>query len=462
MVIIAILTCGQSQCQTPGFLYRREGKFNTPHTSHLTLRDGSGQLPFAFPTAIIRNQTPTDRLVPIALHIIGKSDIDMQPLRIQPAMIFHQRQRNKRRTKAIERFRLNNTFTVHKSIQNAYQCRTLSGIILQIEQLEPSETGSTESIFHIRFVTLYREMSGGLMKTFRLRGQMILFQPVTEDFKIIRIKHTGIFGNLTIIGIYLELAVLMPHHRTRTAGDGTGIVLIGSRTGIIQNTAFLSIHISKGSAHMGGISVSPTHTAGHKEIFPLLRALPTQVIIRTVAIQMPVVTTAEIIQPLTHHIYLRIQFIAQTEHHERRMVSKMLQQHISFPLQKIIQPLILPLDVTPQRKLYLIVNALYVSRFKCSTRRGERVAAIMIDAILFRYAEDTLPGCHIHRSISRQRKDASIVLTPHESFVTINHELRALYLKLTHTEIHHTVIPVLSGTKCHIQFIKRRVKLTPQ
>ena len=98
--------------------------------------------------------------------------------------------------------------------------------------------------------------------------------------------------------------------------NGTGIVFIRSRTRIIQNTTLLSIYVRKGSTYMSRISVSTTYTAGHKEIFSILRTFPTKVIIGTEAIQMTIIPIAEIIEPFTHHIYLRIQFITQTQHHK--------------------------------------------------------------------------------------------------------------------------------------------------
>ena len=145
---------------------------------------------------------------------------------------------------------------------------------------------------------------------------MVLFQTITKNLKIIRMKHPGIFLYLTVIGIDLKLTVFMPHYRAGTVRNGTGIVFIRSRTRIIQNATLLSIYVRKGSTYMSRISVSTTYTAGHKEIFSILRTFPTKVIIGTEAIQMTIILITEIIEPFTHYIYLRIQFITQTQHHK--------------------------------------------------------------------------------------------------------------------------------------------------
>ena len=179
--------------------------------------------------------------------------------------------RNKRCTETIKSFGGNDTFTIHKSIQNPPLMRNLVGIILQIEQLEATKTGSTESIFHICLVTFNGKVSGSPVKSFlpeKKDGSLSDDHEKSQDYKD---EAPRIFLYLTVIGIDLKLTVFMPHYRTGTVRNGTGIIFIRSRTRIIQNATLLSIYVRKGSTYMSRISVSTTYTAGHKEIFSILR-----------------------------------------------------------------------------------------------------------------------------------------------------------------------------------------------
>ncbi|SCJ60611.1 Uncharacterised protein [uncultured Bacteroides sp.] len=144
------------------------------------------------------------------------------------------------------------------------------------------------------------------------------------------------------------------------------------------------------------------------------------------------------------------------------MIPKVFQQHVPFPFQKIVQDRIFTLDIPPQRQLNLIIDTFYIGSLQRSTRRSERMTAIMINTVLFSHAEYTLPGRYIHRTVTGQGKNTGIMFPTQKSFITIYHKLRTLHFKLAHTEIYHSAIPVFPGTERNVQFVKCGMKFTPQ
>ncbi len=117
----------------------------------------------------------------VALRNLSGPVLDVQLFFVAVTVGVHKRQRYHRSTKAAECFGSDNAFAVHESIQNAYQCRALSGKVLKVEHLESAQTGSAQAVFNISLVAFDGKPAGGLMECVNLVIlQSIFIEPVTE------------------------------------------------------------------------------------------------------------------------------------------------------------------------------------------------------------------------------------------------------------------------------------------
>ena len=118
----------------------------------------------------------------------------------------------------------------HEGIKYAYVGRTLSRIVLKVEQLESCHIGCAEIHLDVLLIKQIRPSATGAMKGFGLIGHTCIGKPLTEHLHVAWPKHAGVFPDFVIVRINLELCCLV-------ADDGD----------TAPRTAFFEVHLRIGS-----------------------------------------------------------------------------------------------------------------------------------------------------------------------------------------------------------------------
>ena len=263
-------------------------------------------------------------------------------------------------------------------------------------------------------------------------------QPAAEHFKIIRMKHSGVFLHFPIIRIGLKLAcfvrddwdscliasLIKIHRRIRMEMiDHSSIVGIGKREG----TTGMSIVFAPSLA---------SDAASGEVIHSFFYSLITKIVIASEGIVFIWRNLAEIIHKLLHLVNVAPEFITQRHHSERWMMTILPQNIHSLLMQKGHEFLILLVKRTPERKFRLEIDSQTVRCHESRLRWAPGMKAHMIDSILLAGSEIFHPAFHAHFHMSRQRPYSRIVLATKEYPMTIGVEVGALDMKIL-GEIRH-------------------------
>ena len=276
------------------------------------------------------------------------------------------------------------------------------------------------------------------MEIICLREHSGCSQATAEHFKVIRMKHSGVFLHFPIIRIGLKLAcfvrddwdscliasLIKIHRRIRMEMiDHSSIVGIGKREG----TTGMSIVFAPSLA---------SDSASGEVIHSFFYSLITEIVIASEGIVFIWRNLAEIIHKLLHLVDVAPEFITQRHHSERRMMTILPQNIHSLLMQERHQPFILLIKRPPERKLRLEIDSQTVRCLKSRLRRAPGMKAHMVDSILLAGSEILHPAFHAHLHMSRQRPYSRIVLATEEYPMTIGVKVSALNMEIL-GEIRH-------------------------
>ena len=276
------------------------------------------------------------------------------------------------------------------------------------------------------------------MEIISLRKHSGSSQPAAEHFKVIRMKHSGVFLHLTIVRIGLKLAcfvrddwdscliasLIKVHRRIRMEMiDHSSIVGIGKR----ERTTGMSIVFAPSLA---------SDAASGEVIHSFFYSLITEIVIASEGIVFIWRNLAEIIYKLLHLVDVAPEFITQRHHSERWMMTIFPQNIHSLLMQERNQSFILLIKRTPERKLRLEIDSQTVRCHESRFRRAPGMKAHMIDSILLAGSEILHPAFHAHFHMSRQRPYSCIVLATEEYPMTIGVKVSAFNMKIL-GEIRH-------------------------
>ena len=276
------------------------------------------------------------------------------------------------------------------------------------------------------------------MEIIRLRKHSGCSQATTEDFEVIRMKHSGVFLHLPIIRIGLKLACFV--RDDWDSGLIASLIKIQRRIRMemIDHSSIVGIGKREGTTGMG-IVFAPSlasDAASGEVIHSLFYSLITEIVIASEGIVFIGRNLAEIIHKLLHLVDVAPEFITQRHHSERRMMTILPQNIHSLLMQKGHEFLILLIKRPPERKFRLEIDSQTVRCHESRLRWAPRMKAHMIDSILLADSEILHPAFHTHFHMSRQRPYSRIVLATEEYPMTIGVEVSALNMEIL-GEIRH-------------------------
>ena len=263
-------------------------------------------------------------------------------------------------------------------------------------------------------------------------------QSTAEHFKVIRMKHSGVFLYFPIVRIGLKLACFVR--------DDWDSCLIASlikihrriRMEMIDHSSIVGISKREGTTGMS-IVFTPSLTsdaASGEVIHSFFYSLITEIVIASEGIVFIWRNLAKIIYKLLHLVDVAPEFITQRHHSERWMMTIFSEDILAFLMQERHQPFILLVKRTPERKLRLEIDSQTVRCHESRFRRAPGMKAHMVDSILLAGSEILHPAFHAHLYISRQRPDSRIVLATEEYPMTIGVEVSAFDMEIL-GEIRH-------------------------
>ena len=276
------------------------------------------------------------------------------------------------------------------------------------------------------------------MEIICLREHSGCSQATAEHFKVIRMKHSGVFLYFPIIRIGLKLSCFVR--------DDWDSCLIASlikihrriRMEMIDHSSIVGIGKREGTTGMG-IVFAPSlasDSASGEVIHSFFYSLITEIVIASEGIVFIRRNLAEIIHKLLHLVDVAPEFITQRHHSERWMMTILPQDIHSLLMQKGHEFLILLVKRTPERKFRLEIDSQAVRCHESRLRWAPGMKAHMVDSILLAGSEILHPAFYAHLHMSRQRPYSRIVLATEEYPMTIGVKVGALDMKIL-GEIRH-------------------------
>ena len=123
------------------------------------------------------------------------------------------RQRHHGRTELTEALRFNEALRIPESIEQTHQRRSLSGEVVQVQQLESALLRRLHRPFYLFLVEYSRQPPRCLQIVISLMEQTFLCQIVANSLEVQGIQHPRVFINLPDVGIDTILTNLMRHQR---------------------------------------------------------------------------------------------------------------------------------------------------------------------------------------------------------------------------------------------------------
>ena len=104
-------------------------------------------------------------------------------------------------------------FFFKEDIQKTYQCSSLTGIVIQCQQLESCIIGCTQCLFNLVFVADCLKFARSHHEVVSHAAHVIVIQDIPEDFKVLGLVYSGIFAYLAEIRECAPLSGLMRYIR---------------------------------------------------------------------------------------------------------------------------------------------------------------------------------------------------------------------------------------------------------
>ena len=270
------------------------------------------------------------------------------------------------------------------------------------------------------------------MEIICLREHSGCSQPAAEHFKVIRMKHSGVFLHLPIIRIGLKLACFV--RDDRDSGLIASLIKIHRRIRMemIDHSSIVGIGKREGTTGMS-IVFAPSlasNAASGEVIHSFFYSLITEIVIAAEGIVFIGRNLAEIIHKLLHLVDVAPEFITQCHHSERWMMTVFSEDIFAFLMQERHQPFILLVERTPERKFRLEIDSQAVRCHESRLRWAPGMKAHMVDSILLAGSEILHPAFHAHFHMSRQRPYSRIVLATEEYPMAIGVKVSALNMEI--------------------------------
>ena len=123
------------------------------------------------------------------------------------------RQWHSRTAKTSELFCIDISFFFEEYVQHTDQCSSLTGIIIESQQLESGIIGGTQCLFNLMFVAESLKFTRSHHKVVTLTSHMVIIQNIPEDFKILRFVDPSVLTDFIEIREYAPLTCLMRNIR---------------------------------------------------------------------------------------------------------------------------------------------------------------------------------------------------------------------------------------------------------
>ena len=162
---------------------------------------------------------------------------------------------------------------------------------------------------------------------------------------------------------------------------------------MIDHATVEGIGKREGTARVG-VEFSPflaAVAAGGEVVHALFPSLIAQIIVGTEGVELGRIYVAEAVCKLLHTGNVAPQFVAQGKHHERRMMPVLCNDVGSFFIEECHQVTVVFLEIAPERKFGLHIDALDVGCRESCLGRAPRMETDMVDAIAFTYLEVAAP-----------------------------------------------------------------------
>ena len=279
-------------------------------------------------------------------------------------------------------------------------------------------------------------------------------KPLPEDLEVERFEHARVLRDFRIVGVGLILSGLM-------SDQGNGRMRNGGRE-ITHCSASRQLHVPQRQVAVGiGTTHVPLRTAGAPKRAPeIVAGVPvrfTVVGVRTLGVQ-----GARVVGPQgPGDFHARIPpargFVAEGEHHERRMVSIGVQDPFRLVEGEAGDLRIRPVPAE-ERQFGLKVEAEFVRRLKRGIRRTPRMEAHVVEAVVLHRPEVRAPRLDIHRCGPRERPHAGIVPSPEERRPPVDRELRSPRAEFAQPDLH----PAREIPDPNLNFVQDGTELAPQ
>ena len=348
--------------------------------------------------------------------------MSLESLTRLPHGLVKPRQRYHGRTELTEALRFYQTLAVPESIEQPHQSRSLSGEVVQVQQLESALLRCLHRTFYLLLVENRRQPPRCFQIVISLMEQTFLCQVVANGLKVQRIQHTCVFINLLHVGIDTILAYLMRHQRHGDVSCSLAIITLEVGHPFVEYT--LSSHPSVGSP------------LRDKELilWLLVLAMPLLKGKGRSSIEMSWVLLLHIPCQPVQKAEVRLQFVAAAHDAERRMIPIMAQDVFSLPIEEMRRSRVRIHRHAPVRQLHLAVEAHPVSHPESRLRRTPGVEAQMVQPIVPSRRKHLHPAPFVHRRSASQWKDAALQRTTQKRRPSIDKQTIALCIEFPHAE----------------------------
>ena len=157
------------------------------------------------------SKLPCYCLVEDFLAVVAQPQPEPERVGAVPAVAVKDCHRHDGRVPSPEFLALHQALAVHKRIQDTYKGASLAGVVLYVKQLVAAEARGAQAVLDIGLVALQRPFAAGLVERVRLPAQTVLLEALAKDFKVVGVEHAGIFWELAVVRVYLELTVFVAH-----------------------------------------------------------------------------------------------------------------------------------------------------------------------------------------------------------------------------------------------------------
>ena len=359
------------------------------------------------------------------------------------------RQRHHRRAKLAPRGSIDVRFLSPMHVERPDECRALSAVVVQAEQLEAGIVACAQVAFYLIFISQHLQLSTGVQETFCQRSHSIVGKQVAENFEVTCFVSSRVLIDFLEIREGTPLALLMGNDG-RLIGLCVTIVARKENLVVIVIVGVWRVPIPVEAAcptlHMifRTIVPGPTATNGGTAIH-LRRIVLLHGLHPVVAVGHPVASG----------------LVACRHHDERRMVAVGVDDALRLLEEIFVDDLSTTQTNTvirPRRSLGLQVETHLVCSGKGGFGRTIAVEAHVVQSVLATFLKDAQPRSLIGGRIARLGEATVLHRSTHPDGLAIEIELAPLYADVADAEGY---LPLVI-TYIYVQSVQMGMKLVPK